>query len=62
MSKIWKLFVDENIKTWKKLSTKILIIVILIALIGSLAVVKIAENISESNQTSIEMVNYSLLI
>ena len=56
MSKIWKLFVDENIKTCKKLSTKILIIVILIALIGSLAVVKIAENISESNQTSIDSV------
>lgn len=54
MSKIWKLFVDENIKTWKKLSTKILIIVILIALIGSLAIVKIAEKISESNQTSVD--------
>lgn len=53
MSKIWKLFVDENIKTWKKLSTKILIIVILIALIGSLAIVKIAEKISKSNQTSV---------
>ena len=53
MSKIWKLFVNENIKTWKKLSTKILIIVILIALIGSLAIVKIAEKISKSNQTSV---------
>ena len=51
MSKIWKLFICENIKTWKKLSTKILIIVILIALIGSLAIVKIAEKASESNQT-----------
>ncbi len=54
MSKIWKLFVNENIKTWKKLSTKILIIVILIALIGSLAIVKLSEKISESNRTSVD--------
>ena len=56
MSKIWKLFVNENIKTWKKLSTKILIIVILIALIGSLAIVKIAEKASESNQSTIDSI------
>ena len=57
MSKIWKLFVNENIKTWKKLSTKILIIVILIALIGSLAIVKIAEKASESNQSTIDSID-----
>ena len=56
MSKIWKLFICENIKTWKKLSTKILIIVILIALIGSLAIVKIAEKASESNQSTIDSI------
>ena len=57
MSKIWKLFICENIKTWKKLSTKILIIVILIALIGSLAIVKIAEKASESNQSTIDSID-----
>ena len=56
MSKIWKLFICENIKTWKKLSTKILIIVILIALIGSLAIVKIAEKYSEEEAEILKLV------
>ena len=48
MSKIWKLFIDENIKTWKKLSTKILLIVILISLVGILGLVKIIQKTNNS--------------
>lgn len=43
MNKIYKLFINENIKTWKKISTKLLLIVILIALIGALGLVKAME-------------------
>ena len=50
MSKIWKLFVNENIKTWKKLSTKILLIVILLALIGTLGFVKLMQNETQIRQ------------
>lgn len=52
MSKIFKLFIDENIKTWKKLSTKILLIVILIALIGALGLVKVVQNLNVSTESS----------
>ena len=46
MSKIWKLFINENIKTWKKLSTKIMIIVAILAIIGTLGLVKIMQKTS----------------
>ena len=46
MSKIWKLFINENIKTWKKLSTKIMIIVAILAIIGTLGLVKIIQRTS----------------
>lgn len=52
MNKIYKLFVDENIKTWKKFSTKLLIIVILLALAGSLALVKFMEHMEENSFVS----------
>lgn len=48
MSKIFKLFINENIKSWKKISTKILLIVILLALIGTLGLVKIIENVNQN--------------
>ena len=41
MSKIYKLFVDENIKTWKKFSTKLAIILIVLALLGALSLSKL---------------------
>lgn len=52
MKKIYKLFIDENIKTWKKLSTKILLIIILLSLIGTLGLVKFMKSINESNSTA----------
>lgn len=45
MNKILKLFINENIKTWKKLSTKILIIIAILSLIGTLGLVKVIEKI-----------------
>lgn len=39
MNKIYKLFINENIKTWKKFSTKLALILCILALIGILALV-----------------------
>lgn len=50
MRKIFKLFIDENIKTWKKFSTKLGIILVIIALIGVLGLVKIMKKINENEQ------------
>lgn len=52
MSKIYKLFINENIKTWKKISTKILIIVILLALIGTLGIVKFVKYMNEKVEST----------
>lgn len=48
MNKIWKLFIDENIKIWKKFSTKLLLIVIILALLGTLGLVKIMEKFNNN--------------
>ncbi len=47
--KIFKLFIDENIKTWKKLSTKIMIIAIILSLFAVLALVKFMEKTEENH-------------
>ena len=52
MRKIMKLFIDENIKTWKKRSTKILIIVILLALIGTIGLVQFIKYMNEKSNGS----------
>ena len=43
--KIFKLFINENIKTWKKFSTKLLIIAVLLSLIGVLGLAKFMQHI-----------------
>lgn len=50
--KIIKLFIDENIKTWKKLSTKIMIIAIVLSLFAVLGIVKIMEKTEGKITTS----------
>ena len=50
--KIIKLFIDENIKTWKKLSTKIMIIAIILSLFAVLGIVKIMEKTESYVSTS----------
>ena len=50
--KIIKLFIDENIKTWKKLSTKIMLIAIVLSLLAVLGIVKIMEKTEENITTS----------
>lgn len=57
MSKISKLFIDENIKTWKKFSTILLIIIIIFALIGALALSKLMQYIYEKN---LEEISYNI--
>ena len=47
--KIFKLFIDENIKTWKKLSTKIMIIAIILSLFAVLTLVKFMEKTEENH-------------
>ena len=49
MSKIFKLFINENIKTWKKFATKLLVIVILLALIGALSLTKLIQYMNEKS-------------
>jgi len=49
MSKIFKLFINENIKTWKKFSTKLSIILIIVSLIGTLSLVKIIQKYEEKS-------------
>ena len=51
MSKIFRLFIDENIKTWKKTSTKILLIFIILALFGTLALTKFMQKINDNNES-----------
>ena len=48
MNKIYKLFIDENIKTWKKFSTKLLIIIVVLAIIGALGLTKLIEYMNNS--------------
>lgn len=55
--KIFKLFINENIKTWKKLSTKLLLLVILLSLVGVLALVKVMQNMNV--ETSVSVVDTS---
>ena len=48
MNKIFKLFVNENIKTWKKFSTKLILIIIILSLVGVLGLVKVMQKLNES--------------
>ena len=50
MNKIFKLFINENIKTWKRFSTKLILFFIIVALLGTLGFVKISENLSVDTQ------------
>lgn len=47
MNKISKLFINENIKTWKKFSTKLLIFVIILALFGTLGLTKLMQKLNQ---------------
>lgn len=49
MKKIYKLFINENIKTWKKFSTQLGIVLVLLSLIGVLALTKFMMYMSEQN-------------
>lgn len=57
MTKTWKLFVNENIKTWKKFSTKLAIIIAILALIVVLALTKWTE-FEEQKSASINDLNW----
>ena len=52
--KIFKLFIDENIKTWKKFSTKLAIILILLALVAALGLSKMLQYIDEKNDIVVQ--------
>ena len=57
MIKIYQLFINENIKTWKKFSTKLVILLIILALMGVIALTQVLKYID--NQSMGEMItNY----
>ena len=56
--KIIKLFIDENIKIWKKLSTKIMIVAIILSLFAVLALVKKKKKTEENTLISNIEVEY----
>lgn len=53
MSKIYRLFINENIKTWKKFSTKLAIILTILALIGVIILTQVIKYVE--NQAIVEM-------
>ena len=55
--KIFKLFIDENIKTWKKFSTKLAIILILLALVAALGMTKVLQHIDGKNDMIVQYSN-----
>ena len=55
--KIFKLFIDENIKTWKKFSTKLAIILILLALVAALGMTKVLHHIDGNNDMIVQYAN-----
>ena len=57
--KIFKLFIDENIKTWKKFSTKLLIIAVLLSLIGVLGLTKLMQYMDEKSRITGTVVDTS---
>ena len=52
--KIFKLFIDENIKTWKKFSTKLAIILIILALVAGLGLTKVLQHLDENSDSVIQ--------
>ena len=52
--KIFKLFIDENIKTWKKFSTKLAIILIILALVAGLGLTKVLQHMNENSDSVIQ--------
>ena len=59
MMKIFKLFINENIKTWKKFSTKLLIIAVLLSLVGVLGLTKLMQYMDEKNRMSVSVIDTS---
>ena len=57
--KIFKLFINENIKTWKKLSTKLLIMAVLLSLVGVLGLTKLMQYMDEKNRMSVSVTDTS---
>ena len=57
--KIFKLFIDENIKTWKKFSTKLLIISVLLSLVGVLGLTKLMQYMDEKSRRTGTVVDTS---
>ena len=53
--KVLKLFIDENIKIWKKFSNKLLILAVVLSLFGVLGLTKFMQHIEEDNQISVQV-------
>lgn len=58
MNKILKLFINENIKTWKKLSTKMMIIVAILSVIAALGLAKLMKKFDENSVVRTDEINW----
>ncbi len=58
MSKIFILFMNENTKTWKKFSTKLVIIIAILALFGALGLAKVVEYINSRYDSTFTTDNF----
>lgn len=55
--RILRLFINENIKTWKKFSTKLGIILILLSLVAALGLTKVLQYFNEKNIGQVSYLN-----
>lgn len=57
--KIFKLFISENIKTWKKFSTKVLLVIVLLSIMAVLGITKLMQKLDNNVTYTREVSNYN---
>ena len=57
--KIFKLFISENIKTWKKFSTKVLLVIVLLSIMAVLGITKLMQKLDNNVTYTREVANYN---
>lgn len=57
--KIFKLFISENIKTWKKFSTKVLLVIVLLSIMAVLGIAKLMQKLDNNVTYTREVANYN---
>ena len=57
--KIFKLFISENIKTWKKFSTKVLLVIVLLSIMAVIGIAKLMQKLDNNVTYTREVANYN---